>query len=64
MIISSTNNTTIQDQCMEFGYAMEDGRLTGELNGKKYRLREAIRTVVRAGRPLTDEEMEQFEINN
>lgn len=61
---SSANNTTIQDYSLEFGYAMEDGRLAGEPNGKKYRLRDAIRAVERAGRTLTDEEMKQFEINN
>lgn len=44
-----------------FGEEMPDGRLV-EPGGKMYRLREAIREVERLGRPLTEEEMRQFEI--
>lgn len=64
MIVSSINNITAQDHSIEFGYAIKDGRLTGEPNGKKYRLREDIRAVEKIGRLLTYEEMAQFEINN
>ena len=45
-----------------FGEEMQDGRLTEPSDGKKYRLREAILYSKRLGRPLTDEEMSQFEI--
>ncbi|WP_026525095.1 hypothetical protein [Butyrivibrio sp. MB2005] len=45
-----------------FGEEMQDGRLTEPSDGKRYRLREAILYSKRLGRPLTDEEMSQFEI--
>ena len=41
---------------------MPDGRLTAPSNGKIYRLREAILLSKRLGRPLTDEEMKEFEV--
>lgn len=34
MIVSTINNITAQDHSIEFGYAIKDGRLTGEPNGK------------------------------
>ena len=40
----------------------EDGRLTEESDGKVYRIREAYLLSRRLGRPLTDEEMLQFEV--
>lgn len=46
----------------EFGTAMEDGRLTEPSDGKTYNLREAIRTSEELGRPLTNDEMKQFEV--
>lgn len=45
-----------------FGEEMPDGRLTEPGDGKVYRLREAILLSKRLGRPLTDNEMKQFEI--
>lgn len=45
----------------KFGEAMKDGRLTNPSNRKVYRLREAILLSKRLGRPLTQEEMKQFE---
>ncbi len=50
------------DDFERFGEEMSDGRLTEQSDGKKYRLREAILMVKKLGRPLTSEEMEQFEI--
>ena len=50
------------DNYESFGEEMQDGRLTEPSDGKKYRLREAILYSKRLGRPLTDEEMSQFEV--
>lgn len=47
---------------LEFGEEFPDGRLTEPFSGKMYRIREAILLSKRLGRPLTDEEMAQFEI--
>lgn len=44
-----------------FGEAMPDGRLTEPSDDKTYRLREAIALSKRLGRPLTDEELKEFE---
>ena len=48
----------------EFGTDMPDGRLTEPSSDKVYRLREAIVMSKKLGRPLTDEEMECFEVCN
>ena len=45
-----------------FGELMPDGRLTEPDDGKVYRLREAIALSKRLGRPLTDEEIKEFEV--
>ena len=45
----------------QFGEEMLDGRLTVPSDGKTYKLREAIQYSEELGRPLTKEEMEQFE---
>lgn len=45
-----------------FGEAMPDGRLTEPSGGTIYRLREAILQSKKLGRPLTDEEMEEFKV--
>lgn len=50
------------DKIMSFGSEFPDGRLCAESNGKIYRLREAIKMSERLGRPLTDEEYEEFRI--
>ena len=46
-----------------FGEAMPDGRLTAPSEHKVYRLREAILESRKLGRPLTENEMKQFEVN-
>lgn len=46
----------------EFGTEMQDGRLTEPSDGKIYKLREAILASKKLGRPLTKEEMKQFEV--
>ena len=48
----------------KFGDVFPDGRLVSEPDGKKYRLREALIKVRKLGRPLTDDEMKEFEITN
>jgi len=48
--------------CLEFGTAMIDGRLTMPSDGKTYRLRDAINFSIEIGRPLSEEEMKTFEI--
>lgn len=50
------------DNFEHFGEAMSDGKLTETSDGKVYRLREAILLSKRLGRPLTEEEMKQFEV--
>lgn len=50
------------DKFDRFGEVMQDGRLTVASEGKVYRLREAIRLSEQLGRPLTSEEMKQFEV--
>lgn len=50
------------DKFDKFGEAMRDGRLTVASEGKVYRLREAIRYSEQLGRPLTSEELKQFEV--
>jgi len=42
---------------------MQDGRLTAPSENKVYRLREAILESRKLGRPLTENEMKQFEAN-
>lgn len=46
-----------------FGEVMPDGRLTEPSEHKVYRLREAILESRKLGRPLTENEMKQFEVN-
>ena len=45
------------------GEAMPEGRLTASYEDKVYRLREAILATKKLGRPLTENEMKQFEVN-
>ena len=56
-------NTRQTDQFEQFGEKMSDGRMTEASNGKVYRLREAILLSKRLGRPLTESEMKQFEVD-
>ena len=46
----------------QFGEAMNDGMLTEVSNDNVYRLREAIVFSEKLGRPLTEEELKDFEI--
>ena len=48
------------NSALRFGNEMPDSRLTEPSDGKVYRLREAILLSKRLGRPLTQDEMEQF----
>lgn len=50
------------DRFDKFGEKMPDGRLTASSDGKVYRLREAILLSKQLGRPLTQEEIRQFEV--
>ena len=45
-----------------FGEEFPDGRLVEPSSPKPFRLREAILLSKRLGRPLTSEEMKQFEL--
>lgn len=40
----------------------KDGRLSEPSDGKRYEWRKLIETVERIGRPLTEQEMEQYRI--
>lgn len=62
MIIAERKKNVGFDQFDQFGEKMSDGRLTAPSDGKTYRLREAILLSKRLGRPLTQEEMTDFEI--
>lgn len=62
MIVSERKQKTIMDRFDRFGEEMPDGRLTAPSDGKTYRLREAILLSKQLGRPLTKEEMKEFEV--
>lgn len=62
MIVAERKEKAIMDKFDKFGEAMSDGRLTAPSDGKVYRLREAILLSKRLGRPLSPEEMKQFEV--
>ena len=62
MIVSERKTKIIIDRYNEFGDEMKYGRLTEPSDGKTNRLREAILKSKQLGRPLTSEEMKQFEI--
>lgn len=49
------------DNFEKFGESMPDGRLTAPSNGKVYHLRVAILQSKKLGRPLTEEEMKEYE---
>ncbi|MBO4639247.1 MAG: hypothetical protein J5710_05770 [Treponema sp.] len=61
-VICDTYTITLPepDIAMKFGEAMPDSRFTEHSDGKIYRLREAILLSKKLGRPLTNNEMEQF----
>ena len=63
MILAERMNKRQTDQFEQFGEKMSDGRMTEVSNGKVYRLREAILLSKRLGRPLTENEMKQFEVD-
>jgi hypothetical protein len=46
----------------DIAYYAKDGRLTAEPDGKRYRWRDMIDAVKKIGRPLTDEEAEEYRI--
>lgn len=62
MIVAERKSKTDIDKFDRFGEVMPDGRLTSPSDGKVYRLREAILLSKQLGRPLSPEEMKQFEI--
>lgn len=62
MIVAERKTKAIINKMDCFGDAMLDGRLTAPSGNKVYRLREAILYSKKLGRPLTEEEMKQFEI--
>lgn len=62
MIVAERKEKAVMDNFDRFGETMSDGRLTAPSNGKVYRLREAILLSKQLGRPLTEDEMRQFEI--
>ena len=62
MIVAERKSKVILDNFDRFGEEMTDGRLTEPSDGKVYRLREAVLLSKRLGRPLSEEEMKQFEV--
>ncbi|MDE7359734.1 MAG: hypothetical protein K2N39_09980 [Lachnospiraceae bacterium] len=46
----------------DISYYAKDSRLTGEPDGKKYKWREMIERFKLLGRPLTEEEAEEFRV--
>lgn len=62
MIVAERKEKVLTDKFDRFGEVMPDGRLTTPSEGKTYRLREAILLSKKLGRPLSQEEMKQFEV--
>ncbi|MGN1276139.1 MAG: hypothetical protein ACI4UK_04030 [Floccifex sp.] len=63
MIVAERKRKTIVDDKFDrFGEEMPDGRLTVPSDGKVYRLREAILLSKQLGRPLSQDEMKEFEV--
>ncbi len=62
MIVAERRATVAIGKMERFGEAMPDGRLTAPSENKVYRLREAILQSKKLGRPLTEDEMKQFEV--
>ena len=62
MIVAERKNKIDLDQFERFGEEMVDGRLTVPSDDREYRLREAILLSEKLGRPLSEEELKQFEI--
>lgn len=46
----------------DISYYAKDGRLTAEPDGKQYRWKELIERYKMLGRPLTEEEAEEFRV--
>ena len=46
----------------DISYYAKDSRLTGEPDGKRYQWKEMIARFKQLGRPLTEEEAEEFRI--
>ena len=63
MIVAARKEKDVINKFDRFGEAMPDGRLTMPSEGKIYRLREAILLSKKLGRPLSEEEMRQFEVS-
>lgn len=63
MIVAERKAKVVISKMDRFGEAMQDGRLTAPSENKVYRLREAILQSRKLGRPLTESEMKQFEVN-
>lgn len=52
----------LADITQDVSYYAKDGRLTGEPDDKHYKWREMIKRFELLGRPLTEEEAEEFRI--
>lgn len=61
MIVAERVSVQTSDNFDDFGFSMNDGRLTIP-SEKLYRIKDAINLSKKLGRPLTDEEMKAFEI--
>lgn len=62
MIVAERKAKVTIGKVEHFGEAMPDGRLTEPSNHKTYRLREAILKSKKLGRPLTEDEMKDYEL--
>lgn len=52
----------LTDDTHDIAYYAKDSRLTGEPDGKRYRWRDMIERCKLLGRPLTEEEAEEFRV--
>lgn len=57
-----TMKRELVDCTHDISYYAKDSRLTGEPDGKRYQWRAMIERFKQLGRPLTDEEAEEFRV--
>lgn len=62
MEITPRRMVIFEDVTHDISYYAKDSRLTGEPDGKRYKWTEMIERFKMLGRPLTEEEAEEFRV--